>query len=613
MISFARDLARFQPVRTVVLFMLLICAAATEGMTLISVVPMIEYVGAADQGSSQIMTLITAGFDAVGLPVSLRVIVSLFLLAVVLRAVILFTIADISARATMAFLHHMRTDLFAALTCARWSALVRHPRSGLYHALTNVPYQLAHGLAVVVRVFSSASLVAVGCLLALLTEPTTTAIVLIAAALLAAPMFVYSRATYRLSEAEYEKAGVLYSRIGAYLNNLKLSRFIGRSGDDPGGFNATSLQDAELLRRIDWIDAKASLVHQLGAVALLAVAIGVVSGLNTDMGQGSELISIAVLAVIFARIVPQAQVLFANLRQVAEIRAPYKAYCELLATLRLESEPPYLLKRQGSGAPEIRLESVSYSYDGASDALQAVDIVIPAGTTFAVIGPSGAGKTTMADILCGLLLPSNGRVFVNEKPLQEPDLAAWRNRVGLVSQDEFILPGTIRDNVAPGGGLGDAEIWAALTRTGLTDRIRSSPDALDMPIGEQGERLSRGERQRLGLARALARKPDLLILDEATSALNPVDEAEIIRHLIDMKGQMTSVIIAHRLSSLVHADHMIALQKGRITESGPANVLVGHPGSLANRMQAIGAVQFGDDDGNAEPDVMPPEHLVRSA
>ncbi len=610
MISFARDLAQFQPARTAVLFVLLICAAATESITLISLVPMIEFFSDGEAGQSQIGAWIGTVFNTIGWSPSMRSIVIVFLAAIIFRALILFAITDISARASMAWLHHMRTDLFAALTGSRWQALVRHSRAGLYHALTNVPYQLSHGLSVVVRLFSSASLVAVGCLLALATEPATTIVVLIAAAILAAPMLAFSRATYRLSEAEYEKASVLYNRIGAYLNNIKLSRFIGRSGDDPGGFNETSRQDAELLRRIERIDATASLVHQIGAVVLLAVAIAVVSSLSAGTGQESNLISIAVLAVIFARIVPQAQILYSNLRQLAEIAAPHKAFCELLAALRREQEATGGPGGTRDGPPAIHLDAVSFSYNGKSDALKSIDITISAGATLAVIGPSGAGKTTLADIICGLLPPTDGKVIVDGKALLEPDYAAWRNRIGLVSQDEFVLPGTIRDNVAPGGGLSDKDIWDALELAGLAERIRSAPEKMNMAIGEQGERLSRGERQRLGLARALARKPDALILDEATSALNPVDEAKIIRNLAGMKGQMTIVIIAHRLSSLTNADEMIALENGQLTESGPAGLLVNRPGSFANRMQSVDA-QFSSDPGHGEDEALPAPHLAR--
>lgn len=584
MISFARDLARFRRGQTATLVVLLICTVATEGITLISLVPMIEFVGAGG-GESRIMAFIGASLEAIGRPVSLRGIVLVFLAAIILRALVLFAIAEISARASTAYLHHLRTELFAALTGARWPALINRPRSRLYHALTTVPYQLSHGLSVVVRAFSSASLVAVGCLLALATEPATTIVVLIAAAVLAAPVFVFSRAIYRLSEAEYEKAGVLYGRIAAYLNNLKLSRFIGRSGDGPGGFNEASLQNSELLRRIQRIDATASLVHQIGAVVLMAVAIGVVSRLGGGTGQGTGLISVAILAVIFARIIPQAQILFSNLRQFAEIAAPYKAYCELMATLRREAEASPNPVQRGIGPPEIGLEGVCFSYDGSFPALQGIDITIPARATVAIIGPSGAGKTTLADILCGLLPPSDGRVLADGMPLQEPDFAAWRDRVGLVSQDEFILPGTIRDNMVSGGGLSDEDIWSALEITGLAEKVRTAPNKLDMTVGEQGERLSRGERQRLGLARALARKPDVLILDEATSALNPVDEADIIRHLVGLKCRMTTVIIAHRLSSLVHADHMIALENGRVIECGAVADLLERECSFANQMR----------------------------
>jgi ABC-type multidrug transport system fused ATPase/permease subunit len=249
------------------------------------------------------------------------------------------------------------------------------------------------------------------------------------------------------------------------------------------------------------------------------------------------------------------------------------------------------------------MEGVSFAYPEAEQGpvVRAVTLEIPANGTTALVGPSGGGKTTLADLLIGLLQPQEGEILVDGAPLASLDLRAWRRGMGYVAQESFLFNDTIRANLtmevggevtgsdAAANGEGepaetgdaDARLFAALAAAGLEGFVRGLPRGLDTVVGERGVRLSGGERQRLALARALIRRPRLLILDEATSALDYESEALIRDALGRLKGEMTVVMITHRLYLARDADRVHVMEEGRLVESGTWDELMAGGGRFA--------------------------------
>jgi ABC-type multidrug transport system fused ATPase/permease subunit len=222
-------------------------------------------------------------------------------------------------------------------------------------------------------------------------------------------------------------------------------------------------------------------------------------------------------------------------------------------------------------SPTILLSDASVLYPGASaPALRDMSLEVPPGSSLAVVGRSGAGKSTLADVILGVILPDEGQVLVGGLPPAEAAIR-WPGGMAYVPQEVALAADTIRNNVAlglPEAAIDDHLVWKALGRAHLDEFFRHSPLALDTMLGERGSRLSGGQRQRVGIARALYTRPRLLVLDEATSALDAETEDAITQMLHDLEGDVTTVIIAHRLSTVREANSVLYLEGGAALAQG---------------------------------------------
>lgn len=221
--------------------------------------------------------------------------------------------------------------------------------------------------------------------------------------------------------------------------------------------------------------------------------------------------------------------------------------------------------------PKISLKSVNYKYSGdAKFALKNISFEIPAGSSLALVGPTGSGKSTLVDLIVGLIPPDNGTVLIDGYQPKEM-MQVWPNQIGYVPQQVFLSNSTVRENVAFACSLeeiDDEKVWSALEKTQLQSFFQDSKFGLYTPIGEHGVKLSGGQRQRLGLARALYANPKILILDESTSALDAETEAAISKSLDSLKGDVTLVYIAHRLASIQKVNTVVYLERGEILAMG---------------------------------------------
>jgi ATP-binding cassette subfamily C protein len=212
----------------------------------------------------------------------------------------------------------------------------------------------------------------------------------------------------------------------------------------------------------------------------------------------------------------------------------------------------------------IRLEGVSFAYD-CTPILRNVSLVLPAGSFTALLGASGAGKTTVADLIIGLLRPQAGEVWIDDQPLAEIDIRSWRRMIGYVPQDTLLLHDSIFVNVTLGdAGFSEKEVESALRAAGAWDFVQHLPKGMQTVVGERGSKISGGQRQRIAIARALVKSPTLLVLVEATTALDPDTEIAICRTLGALSGRVTILAISHQSAMLETSEIAYRLENGAV-------------------------------------------------
>ncbi|WP_236333017.1 ABC transporter ATP-binding protein [Paenibacillus auburnensis] len=291
-------------------------------------------------------------------------------------------------------------------------------------------------------------------------------------------------------------------------------------------------------------------------------------------------------------------ILLANVffRPIEKINAVIESYPKGIAGFKryleiMDTEPDIADKPGAAPAGTLRgdilFSNVSFGYDAARPVLQEISLKVNAGETIAFVGPSGAGKTTICSLLPRFYDVTGGSISIDGTDIRDIKLNSLRRQIGIVQQDVFLFSGTIRENIAYGKLEAELpEIWQAARRAHLEDLINSLPEGMDTVIGERGVKLSGGQKQRLAIARMFLKNPPILILDEATSALDTETEAAIQQSLAELSVGRTTLVIAHRLTTIKNADRIIVVNEDGISEEGRHEELVNAGGTYSRLYQA---------------------------
>lgn len=568
--DYARSLASTVPRELALSLVFLILSGLTEGVGLVLLIPLLGLVGGGDAvAGSGPQAIAEAAFAAVGARPTLEVLLLLFAVVVGGRAIVVRQQAGFTAVLQQRYAVALREALFAAINRAGWLFFTRTRTSDFTHALTTDTDRVNASTGQVMIVAASALTTAVYLVLALLVAPAVTLFVMAAGIVLLVATRGRTRAVARSGAAVSRTSRAVHALLADLLGGMKLIKSQGLEDAAGGRFRQTvrAQSDSNIATLRSQADAK--MWFDLGSLAIL-VAVVYLSVARFQAG----LVELLFVLLLFARVMPRVaqgqqayQALAAMLPSFANIR-DLQRRCDAAAEAPSTAPAP---SRRTALSEGIRLEGVGFRYraEATDPLIVGLDLEIPAGRMTAIVGPSGSGKSTLADLLLGLLLPDEGRVVVDGRVLEEAGLASWRAATGYVPQETFLLNDTIRANLLWGTpDATDLDIDRALDAARAAEFVGRLPEGLATVVGDRGVRLSGGERQRLSLARALLRRPVLLVLDEATSQLDGENERQIMADVGALRGPVTIVLITHRVATVASADLVHLLEAGRVVASG---------------------------------------------
>jgi ATP-binding cassette, subfamily B, bacterial PglK len=483
---------------------------------------------------------------------------------------------------------HAAERLFSRYLAADYAFHLRRRSTALIAEVsrsTDIAFQLI--AASVINIFAEVITLAalVGVLLST-APPRTIVAVAIVLVMVVIPVIATRRVWVRWGERakkfEEQQLHVLQQSLGA----VKEVKIAGREAFFESRFRATRRALADVRRR----RASTASALRLGMESVLIVAVLIVVLLVTLRGDsGAEAVSLlALFAYAGVRAVPSANRIMLNAGALREGRPFARAVAADFTALGAAPARLHLLEPSVEFAASLGCDHVAFVYaDAARPALQDVNIVIRRGESVGIVGPTGAGKSTLVDVLLGLLTPTSGRVLLDGHDLRGNE-RAWQRQVGYVPQDPYLLDDTVRRNIAfgvPDSVIDEQRVARASSLAQLDEFVRQLPDGIETVIGEDGVRLSGGQRQRVAIARALYQDPVVLVFDEATAALDNQTEREVTRAIAALHGQRTLIVIAHRLSTVENCDRLIFLQDGVVAAVGRYDELLRNPGF---RSMAIG-------------------------
>lgn len=413
----------------------------------------------------------------------------------------------------------------------------------------------------------------------LVLEPVITLlVVLICGAGAGSFLFLTQKRVKSSGQKEQEHRSKMIKAVNQGLGGIKDARVLNREKEFIEKFRIEAYGSTRLMAYIRFIQQIPKPVVETSAV------LGMMLIAALMVWQGRPMSAIIPILTLFAmatvRLMPAVQSLssmYTNFRyNIVSLNPIYNDFKELEEeNLKLiadrRSERKIELKEK------IEAENLHYSYPGSSEqALNGVSFSIPKGKAVAFVGESGAGKTTIVDLVLGLLTPTEGTIKVDGQSIYE-NLSAWQKNVGYIPQSIYLADETLRNNIAfgiPEKEIEDDKVWSAIESAQLLDMVKLFPDGLDTYLGENGTRISGGQKQRVGIARALYHSPEVLVMDEATSALDNITEKEITRAIESLIGERTIIMIAHRLTTVQKCDMLYLMKDGKIVDAGDYDDLI---------------------------------------
>lgn len=548
-------------------FVLSVLLGLTQGISLVMIIPFLHTLGVSGGGGTGggFTRTVSGLFQALGLSFNLYTLLGAYILLVSLFAFLRRYQSILDVQIQQGFVCFLRNRLYRTLTYADWLFIAREKSSHITHTLTADIQRVGQGTFLFMQFTGSIAMVLFNLAAAFLLSVTLTG----AALAFGLFMFIFlkplSRAAFDTGKAARKLKRGLLGSVMEHLTGMKTAKSFGVESRHIERIETVNAGIAAEAVQYSRVRANTRMFYEImGVIFLSGFLVAAVHVFHVPTPR------LLVLGLIFTRLMPR----FANLHQqyqgIKNMLPAFSGVEDLYSRARQApgDEIADKQKKQKIPAEPVRLEQgiafsrVSFRYSAGNDAyaLQDFSAHIPAHKITAVTGPSGSGKSTLADLLLGLLKPERGTITADRVDISGERLHDWRNSIGYVPQESFLFHDTVRANLLwARPGASEDQLWEALRMAAAYDFVKAMPRGLDTVAGDRGLAVSGGERQRLALARALLKKPRLLLMDEATSALDPENEQRIMNALQSLRTGLTVVIVAHRESTVKWADHVIRL------------------------------------------------------
>jgi ATP-binding cassette subfamily C protein len=554
--------------RPVLVLISLLAASLCEAIGVGTLVPALAAISGAGQGSamSSFGQTLSEAFHMVGIAPTLGSLLIVVTIAFLMKSLISFGALTYAGIAASRVSVRLRQRLITALFEASWSFYAGHQSGTFANAVSGDATRAGEAYLMAAQFAAMVVQSVVYAIVAVLIDWRLALIGFVVSAVMAQALSFLIRKSRRAGRKQTDRTKDLTVEVVDMLANIKPLKSMNRYQPLYASLqhNISKLQSSLNTKEI----SRQALSQGGDAILVISVA-GVMYFAHTVWH--TPIAELIVAGILFLKVVTNVTKLQRWLQQTVMVESAYERLIELVALAEARKE-----ELSGRSEPDFeadfRFLDVSFGH-GRKQVLKGVSLVIPARGITVLKGPSGAGKTTIIDLLIGLHRPTGGTIMLGETPLSEIDLLKLRSRIGYVPQELNLLHSTIRQNITLGDDtISDEAVMAALKLTGASAFIASLPAGLDSSVGEMGGRLSGGQRQRISLARALVKSPALLILDEVTSALDPQTEAEIIRNIADLSRRYTIIVITHHEAWAAIADRLYEVRHGTVRELAAPDV-----------------------------------------
>ncbi|MGG1635390.1 ABC transporter ATP-binding protein [Paenibacillus sp. NRS-1760] len=560
-----------------------------EGAGMLLLIPLLSIIGIIDFQIHAIPGLAFFEFLQVMPKLqALLIILSVYLTLVIGQSFVSRNLSIRETRILTGYVNSVRLEIYRTLLQTQWAFFLKKRKTDLISSLTDQLWRVTNGAYLILQLLTSIIFTMIQIGIAFVISAKMTLFVLGFGLIV---IFI-SRRFIKQSKELGSEAIELYQGYMAGItdqfngmkdiksNSLETSRYRWMLG--------WTRKQAEERNSNSIVSNNSQLVYKLTSSLMIAVFI-LFSATMFQQEGGYLLLIIA----IFARLWPRFTGIQSNVELIASSIPAFKTLMNLQEECMQVQEVTDIIQYEDENVGSMKFEHqlecrqvyFRYDQDQVDYTLEAINLRIPANGMTAIVGQSGAGKSTLIDMIMGMLKPDQGSVLIDGKTLTDEDLLSLRRSISYVPQEPFLFHGTIRDNlILIDPNATEDQIWEAMEFSSAAEFVRKLPDGIDTIIGDRGIRLSGGERQRLVLARAILRKPSILILDEATSALDSLNETKIQEAIERLKGKMTVIVVAHRLSTIRNADQVIVLENGKIVQTGHFIMLAEDKKGLFSRL-----------------------------